>query len=286
MRKIVIQSTSRTASKLYRYILNKVEGVVILHEIVFDFRFKNDIDKVLRKHNAYTNSDSIRSAIDELFSINYRLGEEFPNKETLIRPLENQEGLDWAKALTIFIEQKAINEKESISGAKNPVHSSYTERLLDELDDVKVLYLLRDPRAMYASEIYQKLKRHPLSGFPQSRIRCLQRPLIFIHSSIEWIWAMRAYRRVQGRVVLCKYEDLVTNPKNLMQRIFKFCGLEYSDDYLDDLSVIGSSHQVDSKGISKHGLDKWKSDLNVFERFWFTVLKKLFRYDQLQISSP
>jgi len=285
MRKIVIQSTSRTASKLYRDILNKVEGVVILHEIVFDFRFKKDVHAVLKKHSAYTHRENIRPAIDELYSINYRLGEEFPDKETLIRPLESQDGLDWAKALSIFLEQKAINEGMSIGGAKNPVHSSYTKKLLDELDDVKVLYLLRDPRAMYASEIYQKLTRHPLSNFPQLRLRFLQRPLIFVHSSIEWIWAMKTYRKVQDRVMLCTYENLVTDPKSLVQRMLEFCELEYSDEYLQGLSVIGSSHQVEEKGISKHGIDKWKSNLNALERFWFTALKKLFRYDQLHISS-
>jgi len=285
MKKIVIQGASRTASKLYRDILNKVDTVVVLHEIVFDFPFKNDIHATLKKHNAYTNKTNIRSAIDELYLHNYRLGDEFPDKETLINPLETQKDLNWAKALNIFIQQKAINEELPISGAKNPVHSSRTKRLLDELDDVKVLYLTRDPRAMYASEIYQKLVKHPLSSFPQLRIRFLQRPLIFIHSSIEWIWSMMTYRRVQDRVVLCKYEELVTDPNNLMQRIFKFCELEYSDKYLNDLAVIGSSHKVESKGISKHGIEKWKTELNAFERCWFTLLKRLFRYDELKVSN-
>lgn len=283
MKKIVIQGTSRTASKLYREVLNSVDSVSILHEIVFDFQFKNDVHAVLKKHGAYGNKNSVRPAIDELYSNRYfrRLGDEYPDKETLIAPLEDQEELNWAKALDIFIEQKAVNEGLLISGAKNPVHSSYTKKLLDELDDVRVLYLTRDPRAMYASEIHQKLVKQGLSNFPQLKMRFLQRPLIFIHSSIEWIWSMRTYRRVHDRVVLCTYEELVTDPKDLFQRIFEFCGLEYSDRYLDGLSVINSSHNVDGKGISKHGLEKWKNDLNAFERFWFTLLKRLFKYDNL-----
>ena len=90
----------------------KVEDVVILHEheIVSDFRFKSDIHAVLKNHNAYTNLKNIRSAIDELYSNKYLtcLQNEFPDKETLINSLENQKDLHWAKALNIFIEQKAI----------------------------------------------------------------------------------------------------------------------------------------------------------------------------------
>lgn len=134
---------------------------------------------------------------------------------------------------------------------------------------------------MYASEICQKLKKHPLSSSPQLKIRWLQRPLIFAHSTIEWIWAMRTYRNVQDRVLLCKYEELVTDTRRLMQRVFAFCGLEFSDDYLEGLSVIGSSHNVATKGISQHGIEKWKEKLNTFEQVWFTMLKDLFGYERL-----
>jgi len=93
--------------------------------------------------------------------------------------------------------------------------------------------------------------------------------------------SMRTYKQVRDRVVLCKYEELVTAPEKLMQRIFEFCELKYSDEYLQGLSVINSSHKVESTGISAHGIEKWKTDLNAFERFWFTLLKQLFKYDSL-----
>lgn len=280
MKKIIIQGTSRTASKLYREILNKVDDVVILHEIVFDFKFKNDVHSTLKKHKAYTIPKNIRPAINELYSNEYfkRIKAEYPDKETLISALEQQKNLNWGKALNVFIEQKAKNKNVKISGAKNPVHFSYTKKLLNKLENVKVLYLLRDPRAMYASEIHQKMVKQPLSNFPQLKLRFLQRWLIFFHSTIEWVWAIKTYRKVRNEVILCRYEELVNEPDKLMKRIFQFCDLIYSKSYLEELSVINSSHNVNNKGISTHGIEKWKRELNSFEFFWFSALKKIFKY--------
>lgn len=248
-----------------------------MHEIVFDFRFKNDVNAVLKKHNAYFDSKNIRNAINALYSDKYfkRIKAEYPEKETLIDALEKQDKLDWAKALNAFIEQKAINENKQISGPKNPVHSTFTKRLLNSLTNVKVLYLLRDPKAMYASEIHQKKVKQPLSNFPQLKIKFLQRPLVFFHTTIEWINAVKMYKKISDKVILCKYEELVNQPQELMKRIFDFCELEYSDKYLEEISVINSSHSVNNKGISKHGIDKWNKDLYTIERLWFNLLQKL-----------
>ena len=96
----------------------------ILHEIVFDFRYKNDIHAIFKKHSAYSKKENIRPAIDEIYSNIYfkRVKAAYPDKETLINSLEKETNLNWAKALNVFLEQKGVNENVPISGAKNPVH--------------------------------------------------------------------------------------------------------------------------------------------------------------------
>lgn len=280
MKKIVIQGTSRTATKLYRDILNKVPGVYLQHEINFDFRFKRDINAVLKKHNVYKNKSNIRKAIDEIYNNPFfdRVVKEYPEKEVLIDILEQYPKITWSIALTVFLEEKSRRIDKNICGAKNPVHFSYTPKLLRELDNIKVLYLLRDPRAMYASELYQKGTKQKYSNFPQLKIRFLQRWLILLHTSIEWMWAILIYKRVKSKVVFCSYEQLVNDPMGLTQNIFNYCDLEYKPEYLNDTSVMNSSHAVEKKGISSHGLDKWKSQLNWAEKVWFKFLVNIMNY--------
>lgn len=280
MKKILIQGTSRTATKLYRTVLNRVPNVYIQHEINFDFRWKKDIHSVLKKHGAYNKKENIRPAMEAIYNDPFfkRVVNEYPDKNILINALEKQEKLTWGNVLNVFLQERSKIIDKQVTGAKNPVHFSYTRKVMKEMDDVRVLYLLRDPRAMYASELYQKMTKQRYSKFPQLKIRFLQRSLIFFHTTIEWVWAVSVYNKNRKCVVLCRYERLVNEPEELFKDIFSHCDLPFSKEYLDDLSVINSSHKVSDKGISNHGIDKWRQKLNAFERFWFKTIMKFLDY--------
>ncbi|MFW6026511.1 MAG: sulfotransferase [Candidatus Woesearchaeota archaeon] len=281
MKKILILGTSRTASKLFKEVLKKHENVYILHEIMFSFRFKTDIYSTLKKYNVSKNRDNLNEAFDEIYSKPFfrNFKTEFPDKEKLISQFQKLELINWESSLKLFLELKANELNKSITGAKNPVHYSFAPKVLKKLDDVKVLYLLRDPRSIYASEIPMKFKESKLSQFPRLKNKILQRLLIFAHTNIEWIWAMIVYKRLRKKVMLCKYEDLVYNQDKMFQRVFDYCGINYKKGYLEDIGVIGSSYiKNNDRGISQHGVKKWENVLNSFEKGWFKVLIKIFSY--------
>jgi hypothetical protein len=107
----------------------------------------------------------------------------------------------------------------------------------------------------------------------------LQRILIFFYTNLEWIWAIIIYKRLKNKVLICKYEDLINGPDLQMSKVFEFCGLEYNKKYIEEVGVIGSSHVEDtSSGVSSHGVQKWKSMLNGFEKLWFKILIYIFKY--------
>lgn len=283
MKKILIQGTSRTATKLYRKVFNNVPDVYLQHEINFDFRFKKDLNQIFKKYKAYNSTKGFLKAIDKIYEDPFfkRVENEYPDKKVLINSLEKARPLSWEKALAVFLEEKSRIEGKNVCGAKNPVHFSFTKRALKKLDDVKVLFLIRDPRAMYASELHQKMDKQRYSGFPQLKIRFLQRMLIFIHVNLEWIWALKTYKKVRRNVVLCKYENLIKEPEKLMKRIFSHCEIPFDLKYLENISVFNSSHKVTGKGVSDHGINKWKDELNRFEKHWFRVLISVFGYRKL-----
>lgn len=281
MKKIFILGLSRTASKLYREIINKSKDAYILHEILFSFRFKKDINSIFQKHRVYKDKTRLTDAVDEIYSLPYfrYLKWEFPEKEDFLKVFNNLDKLDWVNALNNILVQKAKSVERSITGAKNPVHFSYAKRILRNFSNVKMLYLVRDPRAMYASELPMKSGEYELSQFPKIKSRFVLRILIFIYINFEWIWAMIIYQRIKKYVLLCKYEDMILNPKETLSTVFNYCEINFLEEYLEGIPVINSSHNFnEAKGFSKHGLDKWKNVLNRFEIFWFKTLIKFFKY--------
>ena len=281
MKKIVIIGTGRTASKLYREVFNRVPNVYILHEVMFDFRMKIDIDSLLRKHKAYSNTNNIHKAFDDIFSFSFfrNFKSEYKNPETLINNLTASDNITWGNALNTIIETRPYEQGYKIAGAKNPVHFSYAPKMIKELEDIKVIFLARDPRALYASELPMKTKSSQLSQFPRIKNRWLQRILIFSYTNLEWIWSMLIYNRLKNKLILCKYEDLVTNSEFLFKRVFDFCEIPYKQEYIENIGVIGSSHiRNNNKGFSDHALDRWKNYLNRFEKIWFKILISIFKY--------
>lgn len=281
MKKILILGTSRTASKLYKEVLNRNEDAYILHEIMFKFRFKIDVYSILKKHNVFNDKEKLNEALDEIYSKPFfrNLKTEYPDKERLIGEFQKLEKLNWQNTLNLFLELKAKELNKKITGAKNPVHFSFAPKVLRELNNVRILYLLRDPRSIYASEIPMKFKESELSQFPRLKNKFLQRLLIFVHTNIEWIWAMIIYKRIRKKILLCKYEDLVSNPDNMFQRVFNYCELPINKKYVKNIGVIGSSYvRNNEEGISKHGMEKWKNVLNKSEKVWFKILINLFNY--------
>ena len=284
MKKILILGLSRTASKLYRTVLNRHEGVYILHEIVYDQKFKRNIAKIINENGGFSNENAFANSIEELYTNKFfhELAVEYPDQQKLLEKVNARKTSDWAGTLTAILEAKADILGKSVAGAKNPVHFSLTPKVLRELEDIKVLYLLRDPRAIYASEIPKKMVPNPTSNFPLLKIKFLQRLLILIHVSIEWSWAMIIYKRVKRNVLLCKYEHLVDEPEDLFKKIFTYCDLSFHPSYLSEVPVIQSSHKRNvNTGFNKAGKENWKNTLSFSERQWFKLLTFLFRYHSI-----
>lgn len=281
MKKIFILGTGRTASKFYKEILKKDENVYILHEIMFDFRYKVDINSLFKKYDVYKNKENLSKAISEIYSKDYfrNFQEEFPEQQLLIEELNSLKKLTWQSVLNAIVELKAKSMNKTVAGAKNPVHYSFAPKVVRTLKDVKILYLFRDPRSIYASEIPMKTKDSKLSQFPRLKSKTIQRILIFLYTNMEWIWSMIAYKRVAKSALMCKYEDMVKNYEEFMQNVFDYCEIPFKTDYLKEIGVIGSSHVKNTKdGTSFHGMKKWENMLNGFEKAWFKFLVWLFKY--------
>lgn len=110
--------------------------------------------------------------------------------------------------------------------------------ILEHWPDSKFVVLVRDPKAVYASQKF---------FFPHRRLK---------YSAIYWNLHSEILRQQvipQNQCMSIKYEDFVTQPEYNLGRILEFSGLDNDDEVKNMLSVLPASSA---------SLEKWKYVLN------------------------
>lgn len=129
-------------------------------------------------------------------------------------------------------------------------------KLLDTLfPDSKFVYIVRDPRAIYAS--IKDLDWGPNSAMKLSQLW------------IEYVAAYFALKKIDSnRVYLIKYEDLLENPDVALRELCRFLKFEYSESMFSDSNSFKlpkstfSQHALVGKALDKTRIDKWKKELH------------------------
>ena len=151
MKQIFILGLGRTGSKFYMQLINSHEDIFISPELIFRHPIKKDFYTLLE--TSIKEGDTVDIIVDKLFNFNERLT--FTKIITKIGKLRLTEGMLNLKKLTSYsifdciIKLAAEYEKKNIYGAKFPIHHKYSEELINYFQDAKILYITRDPRAIY-----------------------------------------------------------------------------------------------------------------------------------------
>ena len=143
----------------------------------------------------------------------------------------------------------AVARGKGRRGEKTPDHYRHVETLLEWFPDGRVLFTVRDPRAVLAS--WLTLDR------PWTRVP-------FTEVAAGWRDSAREALRwsTHPRVHPLKYEDLVTDTDAVLDVVFDFLELESTSDLRRDGS--GASHhgRYDPRGpVRSEGLDRWREVL-------------------------
>jgi hypothetical protein len=101
---------------------------------------------------------------------------------------------------------------------KTPTNEFFLETLWAEFPDAKVLHVIRDPAAVYASR--KRLEERALGGFKNRR-----KALEDLARSLE-IAAKNRARSGQGAYLIVRYEELVETTEEVMAGVAAFLGIE------------------------------------------------------------
>jgi hypothetical protein len=162
---------------------------------------------------------------------------------------------------------------KSIPCEQTPRYVFYARALLDIYPQAHVVHMLRDPRAVMASQKMRWRRRQlAADGAAVPRYQSLRVWVNYHPYTVARLWsqATAAALALEGhpRVTLLRFEDLVQQPEATVQRLCERLELAY-DARMLDVGQVNSSHQSAAggarRGLHATAIDQWRKILSPTE---------------------
>jgi hypothetical protein len=123
-----------------------------------------------------------------------------------------EEGSSWQALFQVLLESRAAGQGKPYGGEKTPAHALHSGTLCDWFPDCSLIHIVRDPRDAVCSTIQMPWATR--SAMFEARV---------------WRHFNLAARQVasRGNYLLMKYENLISQPANELERVCAHIGIEY-----------------------------------------------------------
>jgi hypothetical protein len=167
----------------------------------------------------------------------------------------------------------ADRKGKAIIGEKTPAHVRYGATLLAWFPGGRIIHMLRDPRAIYVSDLRRR-RLHP-GALPYRLLRHIP-PLLagvlLVQTTLAWqesvLRSRENRRRHADRYLVVRFEDLVTDPRSEVERICRFLGIDFEEAMMDRV-VESHGQALGSAGFDARAADRWRSQLSPLAKLWF-----------------
>jgi omega-hydroxy-beta-dihydromenaquinone-9 sulfotransferase len=159
---------------------------------------------------------------------------------------------------------------KSIPCEQTPRNVFYGKALLEAFPASHIVHIVRDPRAVMASQKKRWQRRHlAADGKAVPRYASLRVWVNYHPYTAARLWSAATDRAVElighPRVTLIRFEDLVQRPEETVRGLCDSLHLDY-DRHMLDVEHINSSHQSSvggaRKGLHADTVDKWRDALD------------------------
>lgn len=165
-----------------------------------------------------------------------------------------------------------------IACEQTPRNIFYARRLLDGLPGARVIQLIRDPRAVVASQKNRHRRRR--LGASNVPVREVVRVWLNYHPvTMAKLWARAADAgdALAGhpRFMRLRFEDLIEQPDRQIRALCEFLDVPFRPAMLD-VPIAGSSQRADEggRGFSRQSLETWRNELDPAE---IAIVERLTR---------
>ncbi|MEO6578878.1 MAG: sulfotransferase [Candidatus Limnocylindria bacterium] len=163
-----------------------------------------------------------------------------------------------------------------IMGEKTPAHVRYVDTLIEWFPDGRVIHMLRDPRAIYISELRRRTS--VATSLPYRLLRHagpLLAGFVAVQTAVAWLESVNLFRRHRrrypDRYLGVRFENLVESPASEVDRISRFVGVDTQPEMLDQV-VVSRGHRLGETGFDAAAADRWRNELGPIVRAWFRLL--------------
>jgi hypothetical protein len=205
-----------------------------------------------------------RSRLRELSPYWHWLTERVPRADLEARLLASdrtERGI-FAALLRLYADRRG----KAVMGEKTPAHLAYAETLLAWFPDGRIVHCLRDPRAIYVSELRRRTE-DPASVPYRQLVRTPRLLALFVLLQVVWAWAAAVQRhrtlrrRYPDRYRVLRFEDLVAQPAATLGDLCAFLGVALEPRMLEQ-KVTSRGANVGQAGFDAGAADRWRSAIS------------------------
>ncbi|MEM9001241.1 MAG: sulfotransferase [Bacteroidota bacterium] len=253
MKHVFITGCPRSGTTMLASILGNCANSVVTPEsdFFFGFMFK------------YLQNDSDQAQKEDYITFlnkNYRFGQWGLAAEGIEIP---EGGLVFSNYHTVIENTVEYYASENMASTINeeitridhtPSNILHFEALNRLFPESKFVFIVRDPRAVYAS-----VKKLDWGANSALRLSDLWSQYVVMYYSLKQLHPKR--------VLLVKYEDIVSDPASFVQQICIFTGLDYEESILKGggfklPKYTAAQHTLVGKTLTKDRIDKWKQKIS------------------------
>ena len=268
---IFVVGASRSGTTMLNRILGQHPSITAMNEL----HYFGDLFNFSNKEDSLGSEKSLKHAA-KLFA-RYQRGlwndqitePDVKDAKNLLKSLpENSDGADLFHQ---FIEFVAIETEATLVAEQTPRNIYYAADLLNHYADARILHIIRDPRAVIASQKKRWTRRKALNAKNIPLLEMIREWISYHPYSMSLLWkkaySSGRYIETDKRYMRLRFEDLVDDPEQMVIRICKFLDIPYDSNMLNIPQIDSSVRATDNTavGIQKTAVDTWKSVLSTGE---------------------
>jgi len=271
---IFITGASRSGTTLLSFVLRNHSAVFGLRELQYFGKAWDPRDARRR----FTTSEAIEAAADMLACQQHGVvarvtGPGHRREAAAVVAALGPAGADPVALFAAVTHGLASSAGKAIACEQTPRYIFYARELLNCYPAAQVVHIVRDPRAVMASQKKRWQQRRVATK--TSRLPSYESVRVWVNYhpyTIARLWSRATAAALaledHPRVTLVRFEDLVRDPEATVRKLCEHLGIGYEPGMLD-VGQVNSSHQspVDGRrpGLNSDAIDKWQDVLSPAE---------------------
>jgi hypothetical protein len=178
----------------------------------------------------------------------------------------------WLALLRLYAD---LSGNKKIVGEKTPAHIGYAELVFEWFPSARMVHLIRDPRAIYVSEVRRRRKRPSPPYSWLMRVPGAFEMTMLLQVAATWSRAVGRHfqlvAKFPGRYTMIRFEDLVRDPDRVLTGLYDFLGVVMPADAAA-VTVVSRGYNLGAEGLDADAAGRWRTQINPLANRLLTIL--------------